>query len=323
MAIKVDVSALEQSLYIFKKLREIPKVPIEALGEYLNTPGVLFLRKHLLHYGGTVFDEALITQLLTAVIRAPVPSIEDNIFLRSMKHGFQYVDIMEREFNDIDISAIIQKAVMLANKYLPEKIEEEVKVYFLYGIRGMGIMLGNEIAIDICDEYVSKNGIMDISNLVAILAHEFHHVDVNKHIFGILQSMGDAKNKLLVGFLEELLSEGVAYYYLPSPYHVGGALDQIWSNNLKNISVILNKVSNYIGRICSGEVTELTESQYLFAEGLEGYTAGYIMIKAIDDMFGENAVMDCIENCLLFPQVYNLAVKKGNLGLPIMNYNRC
>lgn len=54
-------------------------------------------------------------------------------------------------FNNIEMDTIIQQAITLANAYLTSKIGEEVTVYFLYGINGTGIMLGNEIAIDICD----------------------------------------------------------------------------------------------------------------------------------------------------------------------------
>jgi len=321
MAIKVDVSALEQSVLIFKKLREQLTVPVESVGIYLKSPGMLFLKKHLLYYSGVEFDEPLLTQLFEEVTRDPVAGDDENIFSRSMRHGFQYVDVMEKSLNDIDLGAIIQQAFTLANAYLPKKIQEEVTVYILYGIRGTGIMLGNEIAIDICDEYVSIDGFLDINNLIAILAHEFHHIGVHENISNSLQHVGKEKNKSLIRFIEELLSEGVAYYFLPSPYHGGGTLDRKWNNNLGNISVILSKVSHCIGQISNGAPADPTLTQQLFDEGLEGYTAGYVMIKAIHDVFGRTAVFDCIENCLLFPQIYNMAVEKGNLALPIMNYN--
>lgn len=112
-----------------------------------------------------------------------------------MRHGFQYVDVMEKSLNDIDLGAIIQQAFTLANAYLPKKIQEEVTVYILYGIRGTGIMLGNEIAIDICDEYVSIDGFLDINNLIAILAHEFHHIGVHENISNSLQHVGKEKKQ--------------------------------------------------------------------------------------------------------------------------------
>ena len=97
--------------------------------------------------------------------------------------------------NDIDLGAIIQQAFTLANAYLPKKIQEEVTVYILYGIRGTGIMLGNEIAIDICDEYVSIDGFLDINNLIAILAHEFHTSESMK-TYPIAYNMWGRKTKV-------------------------------------------------------------------------------------------------------------------------------
>lgn len=44
MSIQVDVSALEQSVLIFKKLRERPSVPMENVGIYLKSPGIFSLR---------------------------------------------------------------------------------------------------------------------------------------------------------------------------------------------------------------------------------------------------------------------------------------
>lgn len=201
MPIKVDISALEQSILVFKTLHETSEIPIEMLSQYLGSPGILFLKKHLLYYGGTVFNEALLSQLLDSIITDPVPRTGDSVFLRSMKHGLEHVDVLEQEFNAIDMDAAIQKSVILANKYLPNEIEEDVKVYFLYGIRGTGIMLENEIAIDICDKYISRNGILDTDNLTAILAHEFHHIGVDEHVSETLHCVEGARSRLLVDFL--------------------------------------------------------------------------------------------------------------------------
>jgi len=134
----------------------------------------------------------------------------------------------------------------------------------------------------------------------------------------MLQDIEDARIRLLVDFLRELLSEGVAYAYLPSPYDIGGTMSVQWTDNLSNVSTILDQISDYMEKICCGTLIDLTETHHLFGDGLEGYTAGYVMVDAIGRVLGETSVMKCIENCLLFPQSFNLAVRNGSLELPTM-----
>ncbi len=320
MLIKIDNTALEKSFLILKDLREISAVPINNIKEYIESPGIVFLKKHLKEYGGMEFDDKFLLQLIDDVLKNPSITSNDSIFLRSMKHGYKLVEVIEREFRTIDINEIIEKAVDLVNLYLPEAFDENVQVYFLYGIRGTGIVLDNEIAIDICDEYLSKNGILDTDNLINILAHELHHIAVNKYIFKIQQNEKDMKKQRLIYFMGDLISEGVACYYLPSPYDKEGILNEKWNSNLKKTYFILNNVKGYIDRILSGTLIDLKEIWHLFDDNLEGYTAGYIMTKLIDQTFGKEKVLECIKDCFLFLEQYNQAVQKENLRLPIMQY---
>lgn len=313
--IEADKSALEKSICIFKIINKGLPIPIDIIKEYYNTPGIIFLKKHLKKYGGIDFSENLFFKLYENLI-SKKSNIPENIFIRSMKMGLDYVEINEIEIAKINIEEIITRAVENAYKFLPNRICGTIKIYFLYGIRGTGITLDNEIAIDFCDNYLNKNGIIDSDKLIFLLAHELHHVAVNGYLLKNKQEYTGKKRQLLIDFFGELMSEGVAYYYLPSPYDEEGIYGSNWNRNLNNIGNIFNKINYYIERIMNGTSLDLTEAGLLFNEGLEGYTAGYVMAETIDKTFGKDIVISCLEDCFKFMYTYNESLVSTNSELP-------
>lgn len=132
---------------------------------------------------------------------------------------------------------ICKEAFELANDNLPRKIHEDITIYLLFGIRGTGIALGNEIAIDLCDEFIINDGNFNKENLTQLIAHEIHHVDMNE-IIEININKNNTFERKKINFLGELISEGVAYKLFKMPINPNGNL---WQSNLKRINQKKNK----------------------------------------------------------------------------------
>lgn len=314
--IKIDKLAIEKSFNIFKQMNRDQSVSTEIIKEYYETPGMIFLKKHLRNYGGLEFTEELLLQLLKDINLNKQILSSDNIFLKSMRLGLKYVDVAEKKISTIDFNDVIEKSINLVEKYLPKKVNEECTIYLLYGVRGTGITLGNEIAIDICDEYLNKNGHLNTERLINLIAHELHHIEINKLIKIRKQSENNVKKQILIDFIGELMSEGLAYYYLPSPYDKEGILDINWNNNIRDIDNILIELNNYIEKILHGQILDLNELGHLFNDSLKGYTAGFTMVKLIDQTFGKEKVLNCLEDCFMFIELYNQSIKILNYKYP-------
>lgn len=314
MNIRVDNSSLEISISIFKELRYKSSVSDNTLAEYLNSPGIIFLRKHLKVYGGLEFNERFLKRMIDKTLGNSTINVDDNMLLRSMKLGYEFVEIIDKEFNKIDTYEIVKRAISLVNLHLPAAFDEDIQIYFLCGIRGTGIVLGNEIAIDVCDEYVNKNGIIDIESLVGILAHELHHIAINRYLFIKQRGKENEKVQRLEIFLGDLASEGLAYYYLPSPYDRGGMISEKWSDNIKNIDGIIGEINNYIDKILDGTLVDLKETSYLFSDDLKGYVAGYEMIRIMDEKFGKDKVFEFIKDSFLFLKRYRQAFEEKSIN---------
>ena len=316
MAVRVDVSAVEQAIDLLRQFREASFVSKECLAEYLAAPGMLLLKRHLQRYGGIILDEDFLAALFEEVQGDPVMKQDDHVFLSSAKRGWQLLDILEPQLRSVDLEALVQRAAEMANEFLPEPLDEDIAVYFLYGIRGTGIVLDREIGIDVCDPALFSKGTLDPRLLTGVLAHELHHIGVSKHVTAALAQVTDLRLRMLGSFFEPFLSEGAAYLYITPPEHLRGDLVLQWQSNLANIAIVLGRVNSYIDGIRKGTLSDLSETEQLFDHGLQGYTAGYIMVKAIEDTLGLKAVLDSIRNCLLFPRFYNSAVELGTYQLP-------
>lgn len=316
MAVSVDVSAMEQAIDLLRLLRDVSAVSAERLGQYLATPGMSLLKRHLQRYGGIVLDEAFLADLFETVGSNPVLKPDDHVFLRSAKRGWQLLDTLEPQLRSVDFQALVERAVVMANEFLPEQLDEDITVYFLYGIRGTGIVLDKEIGIDVCDPTLFREGALDHHLLIGVLAHELHHIGVSKHVTTALASVTDCRLRMLGNILEPFLSEGAAYLYITPPEHLEEGLVRQWQSNLTNITAIFGRVNSFIDGIRQGTLSNLSETEQLFDNSLQGYTAGYIMIKAIEDTLGRKAVLDSIRSCLLFPRFYNSAVELGAHRLP-------
>ena len=72
MAVRVDVSAVEQAIDLLRQFREASFVSKECLAEYLAAPGMLLLKRHLQRYGGFIVDEVLLAALFEEVLGDPV-----------------------------------------------------------------------------------------------------------------------------------------------------------------------------------------------------------------------------------------------------------
>lgn len=274
----------------------------------MNSSGNIFLIKHLKTYGGLEFNEKLLKRLINITLDNSRVTFDDSMLLRSMKRGYEFVEITEKDFKKVDADEIVKRAISMANLHLSEAFNEDIKIYFLYGIRGTVIVLGNEIAIDICDEYVNNNGLIDVDSLVGILAHELHHVAISKHLFNKQKKEENQSIQRLTAFLGDLVSEGLAYYYLPSPCDKDGMISGNWRNNLKNIDEILSQINDYLDNILNGTLVDLKEIEYLFNDNLKGYTAGYEMIRIMDRRYGKEKVFEYIKDCFLFLSKYKQAM---------------
>ncbi|GKU27503.1 DUF5700 domain-containing putative Zn-dependent protease [Clostridium folliculivorans] len=314
--IKIDELAVEKSFNIFKQINRNKTASTELIKEYYETPGIIFLKKHLRNYGGLEFTEELLSHLLKEINLNKEIIPENNIFLKSMKFGLKYVDIVSKNISNIDFNEAIEKAINLASMYLPKKISEDCTIYLLYGVRGTGITLGNEMAIDICDEYLSRDGYINVERLINLIAHELHHIEVNKLLNKRKEKENNVKKQILFDFIGELMSEGVAYYYLPSPYNKDGILSTNWNNNIRNIDNILFEVSNYVEKILDGQIAKLNDIGQLFNDGLKGYTAGFTMVKLIDQTLGKEKVLSCLEDCFMFIEAYNQSLEEVNYKYP-------
>ncbi|GFZ32949.1 hypothetical protein CSC2_34750 [Clostridium zeae] len=314
--IKIDKLAIEKSFSIFKNMNSSKSISTEMVKEYYETPGMIFLKKHLKNYGGLEFTEELLLHLLEDINLNKQILSKDNIFLKSMKLGLSYVDIVKEDFSKLHFNDVIEKAINLADIYLPKKISGDSIIYLLYGIRGTGITLRSEIAIDLCDEYLNNNGHINIERLINLIAHELHHIEVNKLLNKRKQNEDNLKKQILIDFVGELMSEGVAYYYLPSPYDKEGMLNIKWNNNIRNLDSIMFELNNYVEKILDGQIVDLNDLGHLFNEGLKGYTAGYTMVKLIDKTFGKDKVINCLEDCFMFIELYNQSLKKLNCRYP-------
>lgn len=312
--IEINRTAAEKSFLTFKKINEGLPIQDKLIDEYYNTPGIVFLCKHLKHYGGSEFTKDILSYFLNSVIINKNIIPDDNIFLKSMKYGLKYADITEKEFMKTDIDKIIDRASHMAGLYLPEPIHGNILIYLLYGVRGTGISLNNEIAIDLCDKYFNSEGHLDEERMVNILAHELHHIEVNYYLNIKKQNEKERKNRLLIDFIGELMSEGAACYYLPNPSDREEMLRENWNNNIKDISNILYDISNIIKRIVNGSLTDLKDTDYLFSDSLEGYTAGFIMAKLIHETFGKDKLINSLKDCFMFIELYNQSVRRTSYG---------
>lgn len=149
---------------------------------------------------------------------------------------------------------------------------------------------------------------MIYKDIFGILAHELHHIAINKHLFNKQKKEQNQSIQRLAAFLGDLVSEGLAYYYLPSPCDKDGMISGNWRNNLKNIDEILSQINDYLDNILNGTLVDLKEIEYQFNDNLKGYTAGYEMIRIMDRRYGKEKVFEYIKDCFLFLSKYKQAM---------------
>lgn len=315
MAVNFNDESFYKAIKIFNELKENLIIKEENIEAYLKTPGISFLKKHLKYYGGIDFDKRVIYYLMKKVLDNSIVEQEDNIFVRSFKTGYSLSERLEESFKKIELDKLILDSINLSNQFLPDKYNHRIKVYFLCGIRGTSIVLDQEIAVDICDEAFIADGEINRDMLIRMLAHEIHHISVESYIKTIVSKINNFKEKVLYEFIGNLISEGTAGYYITNPIDLKQFSSSVWVKNLENVNELLNEIKAIFDKLTSCKDFEAEDTQYLFSENLKGYTAGFVMIKAIDEALGREKVLECIRDCRLFIKYYNMAVEKGSLDL--------
>lgn len=311
MNIKVNRESLYESIRLLKRMNKNLTIDVN---HYLNSPGICFLNKHLNRYGGSTLNKDVLDKIVIETMENPSINVNDNSFVKSMKYGLKYLSQMENEFNNLNIEDVIKKAVDKANNLLPNNLNENAKIYFLYGIRGTSIVYDKEIAVDICDEFVSSNGVINVNNLINIIAHELHHIGFDNYIKDLISKTIQPSKKLIISFIGELMSEGLMYYYLPNPYDKENVNNKLWEENLININSIINNINQYLNKLKRGEIKNIEDSGQFFDERLLGYSCGYIIIKTIDEKYGKDEVIKKMRDILSLLDMYNLAIADSNLN---------
>ncbi|WP_160679077.1 DUF5700 domain-containing putative Zn-dependent protease [Clostridium sp. C8-1-8] len=313
MSISFDYSALNRSIELFDNI-EKNTLTENQINRYLEEEGIKFLNEHLFHYGGSMIGKELLVKLFSLAIENPKLEGVDNIILKSIKQGFSRLSCVKKTLSKLDLNQIIDNSVKMANKFLPIYIDDDldIKVYFLYGIRGTSIVLKDKIAVDLCDEVLWEGDKINSEFLTRIIAHEVHHIGTDRNFKAVIDGLNSAREKGKVRLLSELLSEGSAMYYLNNPEELSSFKSTQWQNNDENMALILEEVELIIDKIIAGGLEVDKEIEVLFGQELKGYWAGYHMVEIIDRIFGLNTVLECISNINLFLEYYNTAKKSTN-----------
>jgi hypothetical protein len=311
MSIIFDEKSFYSSIELYDQIKINNEIPLEKVDFVLNTEGMNFLKKHLNHYGGTQFDKELYVKLLKKVLHEKnTNNFEESIILRSIKKGLDNTEFYINNFKKLNIKKITENAFQKAKLYLPfnEDKEEDIKLYLLYGIRGTAIILENEIAIDIVDDYLEENGEINEAAFIEMLAHELHHIFFQKFLTKQLKNTIDIKEKNKIQFIGELLSEGTATFYFTNPYRMNDLTKEVWGNNLNNFDNLFEEVKKVLEQVSNIETPIKEETWHLYDDNLIGYTVGYVMVKTIDETFGKEKVLECIKNHTNFFDFYNNAI---------------
>ena len=148
---KIDIQAALMGHAIANDLAHGRQIFADTVSAYYSSDGIRFLKHHLHRFGGFDLTEERFSSffhqpcgnnvftksILQAMALAPSPGF--NAFDNVREHIERFKDEVEFE----------------VARYLPDGESgvalSEVAVYLLFGIRGTSIVLGNEIAVDLCD----------------------------------------------------------------------------------------------------------------------------------------------------------------------------
>lgn len=313
--LNINYQSLKLAVSIFKDLWEQRTVEEAKLEQYLDSLGIIFLKKHLKHYGGTDLNKKVLDYLIARALYNPAVEGGDNIIIRSFKKGYNVVNKIEIEFINTGLENLIVQASDLANQFLPGKWSGDIELYPLYGIRGTAIVLGKELAFDICDDVLMTDEGINLTALLQLLAHEIHHIAVEEYLEAHIRNISNVQEKKLYKFIGSLISEGAAVFYLTNPIEMNNFLTPQWKENLNKANELLSEVQTVMNKLRNDELYEVEDTQYLFDESLKGYTVGYLMVQSIHNVLGKNKVIDSISNPQLFIDYYNQAVVKTDLNL--------
>ncbi len=302
--LKYSSEMVEISYEILSFIKNNNEIPNELIERYFKTPGFELLIKHLKHYGNFELKLDYLGKCFETVNSG---NKSENIFVKNMMVVLNNIDKYNDILSKLDVTEITEKSIRLANQYLPMDFEGDFKVYFALGIRGTSIVLGNEILVGLCDFSLEENGELNLECLIKILAHEIHHIAFDDYVKALYGRTNEREHSMIY-LLGEVLSEGIASYYLTNPNEKNILDNSNWINNKEDINVHLQTINQFLSNMKNGGEIPKEKINDLFDDSLIGYSVGLELVEKIHKKLGFEKVLDCVKDCRKVTTLYNQAV---------------
>jgi len=293
MTSRVELDGLRLAMDIYDRVDRGDELLETTLLAYYESQAIQFVCAHLKYWSQWTLDYKTFKEI---VIKGLSGQASDSVLVKSVHQGYSYYKRYNHLLDRVFFLDLLEEARLKAGAYLPCEPSEDMVLYPLLGIRGTGLVLDNRIGLDLIDDSLLVDGRVCRQRMVALLAHEVHHIESERLGRQAVEKMEG--NKLKLEMLTELLSEGTAMYYLTNPEEVASLKTEVWQRNMENIEVHVQEVIDCI------EAGDSQKRLGLYNGSMVGYCVGYHMVERIHRILGKEGVMACILNPALFIDHY-------------------
>lgn len=239
-----------------------------------------------------------------------------------LKWSMNNQEILQKRLDIIKQMDVYQKARNLALSYLPDSVNMNPGMYVVIGGRaGAAALSEDAIYYDLgkmsrmYEERAEEvtNAFLEME-LVDFFAHEMHHIGLSmirdKQNYDLQPG---SKEHQLLSLIDGLVAEGSATYLVSGQRDVKNIP---FYDAMGDPNRILQKYEEALLKIMKGEIKSEKEYENIRASfaGSLPHVAGSFIFKTIDEAFGLEKAMECIEYPEKLLMEYNQAVVKLESG---------
>ena len=228
---------------------------------------------------------------------------------------------IKKDLEDLKKTDLKKAAVALARRYLPDDAVVSNDFCFVLFGASTAFSVGKENGFDLLQLPKTKDGRLDVDQIVLNLAHEIHHSGFSECLERNTPRIQEDERIMLLGILA---AEGMPTYFINKPFEsleemkssrieFYNSLAQEWENNLSRLAELYREAEkdirlNFEGVIGQKDIFEK------WMGGLQGpaYALGSAMFSTIEKNLGLDSARLVPRNILEFLVIYNKAADKEN-----------
>jgi len=228
---------------------------------------------------------------------------------------------IKRDLEDMKKTDLKKAAVALARRYLPDDAVVRNDFYFVLFGASTAFSVGKENGFDLLQLPKTKDGRLDVDQIVLTLAHELHHSGFSECVERNTPRIQEDERIMLLGILA---AEGMPTYFINKPFEYleemkssgiefNNSLAQEWGNNLSRLAELFREAEKDI-HLNFEEVIGQKDIFEKWMGGLQGpaYALGSAMFSTIEKNLGLDSARLVPRNILEFLVIYNKAADKEN-----------